>query len=236
MTVAADEAWYLAQSSKRSHPPHCPLAANDKCPRYFESQKHVAAAGADALRISDEILSLLDEKWAASDVVTSFNSAVQTWNVVGGGLFGVDGFCPEVTARIFGHYCSSIRAFPDEDARESRCKILEREKVSKTDPRWEWMGYEPKHYAFCHEYSVYQPASQLRQAKARERSEKISPRQRFQVFSRDEYRCVYCGATGKEAPLHVDHKISLADGGTSEFDNLVTACERCNLGKGAKSV
>jgi 5-methylcytosine-specific restriction endonuclease McrA len=31
--------------------------------------------------------------------------------------------------------------------------------------------------------------------------------------------------------LHVDHVVPLAAGGTSTEDNLLTACEECNLGK-----
>jgi len=34
--------------------------------------------------------------------------------------------------------------------------------------------------------------------------------------------------------LHVDHVIALANGGKNDKDNLVTSCEPCNLGKGAR--
>lgn len=34
--------------------------------------------------------------------------------------------------------------------------------------------------------------------------------------------------------LHVDHILALAAGGSNHVDNLVTACEPCNAGKGAR--
>lgn len=59
----------------------------------------------------------------------------------------------------------------------------------------------------------------------------ISKRTRFEVFKRDEFRCVYCGSTPNEGVLHVDHVVAVANGGTDDPENLVTACEACNLGK-----
>jgi 5-methylcytosine-specific restriction endonuclease McrA len=61
----------------------------------------------------------------------------------------------------------------------------------------------------------------------------IRAQMRFRVLQRDGFRCRYCGRSGS-APgvvLHVDHVVPLAAGGTSTEDNLLTACEECNLGK-----
>lgn len=236
MTSSSDESWYSRQSGRKALSPHCPLAANDKCPRYFLSQRHAAAAGATTLQLSDDERSRLDEKWAASDVVTSMDLTVGSSLTADQELHGVDGFCPEVSARIFGLYCSSLRKFPNEDARLAYHKILAAENVPKADPRWDWMIVEPRHYTECHEFSVYALNTVAGIRKPKNRRGSISPRLRFQVFSRDGYRCAYCGVTGKDSALHVDHKISVADGGTDETENLVTACEQCNLGKGAKSI
>ena len=49
------------------------------------------------------------------------------------------------------------------------------------------------------------------------------------VFKRDNYCCVKCGSTKN---LEVDHKVSLANGGTNELDNLQTLCQDCNRRKG----
>lgn len=58
---------------------------------------------------------------------------------------------------------------------------------------------------------------------------------RFDVMSRDGFRCRYCGRTqASGATLHVDHVKPVAAGGGNEIGNLVTACSDCNLGKSAK--
>lgn len=64
----------------------------------------------------------------------------------------------------------------------------------------------------------------------------ISKRVRFEIFKRDEFTCQYCGQTPPKVILHIDHVIAVANGGTNDQDNLVTSCEPCNLGKGARSL
>lgn len=60
----------------------------------------------------------------------------------------------------------------------------------------------------------------------------IGPKKRFRVFARDKFRCMYCGRKAPDVTLHVDHIISKVNGGSDEMENLATACEECNLGKG----
>lgn len=62
----------------------------------------------------------------------------------------------------------------------------------------------------------------------------LSKKTRFEVFKRDGFTCSYCGRHPPAVVLHVDHVIALAAGGTDEIDNLLTSCEACNLGKGAR--
>lgn len=64
----------------------------------------------------------------------------------------------------------------------------------------------------------------------------LSVKTRFDVFKRDAFTCQYCGAHPPGVLLHVDHVVAVAAGGTNSVDNLVTACEPCNLGKGARSL
>ena len=59
---------------------------------------------------------------------------------------------------------------------------------------------------------------------------------RFQVFRRDGFTCRYCGRSAPEVRLHVDHVIAWSRGGTNQIENLVTACEPCNLGKGTQGL
>lgn len=59
----------------------------------------------------------------------------------------------------------------------------------------------------------------------------ISKRLRFEVFKRDGFQCQYCGATPPNVLLHCDHVCPVSEGGETTIDNLVTACQPCNLGK-----
>ncbi|MEZ4771693.1 MAG: HNH endonuclease [Bacteroidia bacterium] len=52
---------------------------------------------------------------------------------------------------------------------------------------------------------------------------------RQNIFKRDRNRCVYCGT---KDTLTIDHVIPKSMGGRDSWDNLVTACQRCNSKKG----
>lgn len=64
----------------------------------------------------------------------------------------------------------------------------------------------------------------------------LSKKTRFDVFKRDGFKCMYCGAHPPGVLLHIDHIRAVAEGGGNEMDNLVTSCESCNLGKGARAL
>jgi len=66
----------------------------------------------------------------------------------------------------------------------------------------------------------------------------VSPSVRWQVFARDGFRCRYCGVqAGQEGvQLHVDHLVSVTEGGDNGRDNLITACQKCNGGKSGRSL
>jgi hypothetical protein len=62
----------------------------------------------------------------------------------------------------------------------------------------------------------------------------VSKKTRFDVFKRDGFQCQYCGTHPSETVLlEVDHIHPVAEGGSNEIDNLVTACFDCNRGKAA---
>lgn len=63
----------------------------------------------------------------------------------------------------------------------------------------------------------------------------IDHKLRHEVFKRDNYKCKECGATNQETQLHVDHIISVMQGGSDELNNLQTLCSTCNLAKSGKS-
>lgn len=66
--------------------------------------------------------------------------------------------------------------------------------------------------------------------------EPIKKSVRFEVFKRDNFTCQYCGGKAPDVVLHVDHINPVAGGGDNDIMNLVTSCEPCNLGKGAREL
>ena len=58
------------------------------------------------------------------------------------------------------------------------------------------------------------------------------PLTRRAVFARDGGRCVYCGA----AATSLDHVVPRSRGGPHSWDNVVSACGRCNHAKADRAV
>jgi 5-methylcytosine-specific restriction endonuclease McrA len=61
----------------------------------------------------------------------------------------------------------------------------------------------------------------------------------MKVFKRDHFKCQYCGLDGLHRfenwlILTIDHIHPHARGGSRSMDNLVTACQPCNLIKGKR--
>ena len=54
------------------------------------------------------------------------------------------------------------------------------------------------------------------------------PLTRENIFKRDDYQCVYCDNHTKRKDLTLDHVVPQSKGGPNSWDNLVTACKRCN--------
>lgn len=55
-----------------------------------------------------------------------------------------------------------------------------------------------------------------------------------EIFRRDHFTCQYCGA--RTTPLTIDHVIPRHMGGGHTWENMVTACPRCNLKKGGRTL
>lgn len=53
------------------------------------------------------------------------------------------------------------------------------------------------------------------------------------VFVRDGFKCVYCGANKEK--LTIDHIIPMSRGGKTCFENCVSCCKACNNKKGGKT-
>ncbi len=58
---------------------------------------------------------------------------------------------------------------------------------------------------------------------------------RFNVFLRDHFDCQYCGQHFYSEELTFDHVIPRSRGGRTTWENVVTACQTCNLRKGDRT-
>ena len=64
---------------------------------------------------------------------------------------------------------------------------------------------------------------------------KLTPKLRYDVLLRDNFRCRACGASPETgAHLHIDHIDPISGGGLTVFDNLQALCSPCNYGKGSR--
>ncbi|MCX7088350.1 MAG: HNH endonuclease [Methylococcales bacterium] len=70
---------------------------------------------------------------------------------------------------------------------------------------------------------------------AAEQQIKVMPSIRWQVFQRDNWKCVACGRDSHDdIILHVDHIIPRSKGGQDTLENFQTLCHVCNIGKSNK--
>ncbi|RUA16095.1 MAG: HNH endonuclease [Clostridia bacterium] len=61
------------------------------------------------------------------------------------------------------------------------------------------------------------------------------PLTRRLVYARDRYTCQYCGERLHSSQLTLDHVLPKSRGGKKTWENLVTACRRCNQRKGNRT-
>jgi 5-methylcytosine-specific restriction endonuclease McrA len=58
---------------------------------------------------------------------------------------------------------------------------------------------------------------------------------RVNIFTRDKHSCQYCGKKCRSDELTFDHVIPIAKGGRKTWENIVTACIRCNHDKSGRT-
>ncbi len=76
---------------------------------------------------------------------------------------------------------------------------------------------------------------ETKEYKIKQERSKMSASLRYDILKRDNFKCQICGATQNDGvTLHVDHIVPVSKGGKTEWSNLRTLCERCNLGKSDK--
>ena len=67
------------------------------------------------------------------------------------------------------------------------------------------------------------------------RQEQVIRFSRANVFIRDKYTCQYCARRESKALLTLDHVIPAVQGGKKIWENIVTACRKCNQKKGGRT-
>lgn len=55
------------------------------------------------------------------------------------------------------------------------------------------------------------------------------------VLARDDDTCQYCGQSLPRPELTIDHVVARSRGGLTVWENVVTACQQCNIRKGSRT-
>jgi len=72
-------------------------------------------------------------------------------------------------------------------------------------------------------------------AKIKSRSDYVPPLSNAALFRRDFNLCLYCGNEFAVQDLSRDHIKPMVQGGKDRWNNVVTACKRCNHHKGGRT-
>ncbi len=67
------------------------------------------------------------------------------------------------------------------------------------------------------------------------RSDYTPPLNNQTLFRRDAYLCMYCGMRFPSAQLSRDHIRPFSQGGSDSWNNVVSACRRCNNAKASRT-
>jgi len=120
--------------------------------------------------------------------------------------------------------------------------------LASTDGEWDdfrknikFVNQKNKHFSECTEFNKYLFENNILNTKKTSSSRRrsgISQKLRFEIYSRDKFTCQYCGrVAGKDGVvLEIDHKIPVSEGGTDDYNNLITSCKECNQGKSNKII
>lgn len=162
--------------------------------------------------------------------------------------------------RLFSWYCNEIAALPDPITRKESeeqkvpysfyrekenafceqaymrpvltpewiCKVYYRSLHGRNSYRKRIVYSFEELMDLCGEVQRRQEYRQTAEYQRRKMTDSI----RYDILKRDGFRCTICGRTaGEGVRLHVDHIIPVSKGGKTEYSNLRTLCEACNLGK-----
>jgi 5-methylcytosine-specific restriction endonuclease McrA len=83
-------------------------------------------------------------------------------------------------------------------------------------------------------FSLRTPAV-VRLKKASKTTKHVVRFSRINVYTRDGFRCQYCGDKRPMRELNYDHVIPRVKGGQTIWENIVTSCYACNDRKGSRT-
>ena len=72
-------------------------------------------------------------------------------------------------------------------------------------------------------------------ALVKQRDRYVPPLNNPALFRRDSHLCLYCGETFRPGDLSRDHVTPVIQGGLDTWNNVVTACRRCNNHKAGRT-
>lgn len=233
-----DFSLYSGESRKHRLSPRCPLANAAYCPRYYASRAVLASESMTTL-IAPERATALGKKWELFQEIIAEEEPnldlVGHEHSEGMTVSSVNHFCPEVSYDSFGYFASHLHRYADHRDAEADFASYQRDGIGEQFDT-NSAAVTPHHYTECREYSIHGSFAAGRPSKGSTRRDGPSRGRRWQALARDSFTCQYCERKPPEVALTVDHKVSVKDGGTDELDNLVTACEECNGGKGPSSL
>jgi 5-methylcytosine-specific restriction endonuclease McrA len=229
-----DKEKYIAKSKKQDLPPRCPLIKN--CERwawtiyfynFFDSEFYLGKE-LDAFDKLREY-SLIDDNFEKNcQCIKSEhpeflrNRDRISWR----------NMCPEIN--LFDETHSLNVAFGTNNISGEYDDLRDNKKLKL---------FTYRHYTDCLEFSDFlfehldkKKISKYYRVKGKRRTP-ISKKLRFEIFIRDNYTCQYCNRTLSDGiKLEIDHVLPISEGGTDDYENLITACQDCNRGKSNKLI
>jgi len=154
----------------------------------------------------------------------------------------VEDFMPKSRTKCRACYNTYMREWSRRNKETVNARVLKNyylNRDAKIAARKEWYKNNfDKHHATVTNWKLNNPdqfaiirrrGNQVRRLKMKQNSTyKIRVKETQRLYSQP---CFYCGSTQQ---IELDHVVPIARGGSHGIGNLVAACRRCNISKGAK--
>lgn len=175
-------------------------------------------------------------KWSGGPIVAK--SKILSWHpgsfsdsnintvrelTLGTNLYGLDEYWESVSGKHAGYY--DVIRLKDEEWLDEPIYPLVRSNGSS----WVYLDTLRKKIAWLS--NNVEPVETVENQKS---GRAMSASLRFLVLRRDNFTCRYCGRKAPDVQLHIDHVVPWSVVKEHKIENLVVACQDCNLGKSNK--